>query len=288
MAKILVVEDDANLRPYFARVLRHAAHEVIEAADGAEGLEQFHRHQPSIVVTDILMPEKDGLELIREIREVAPAVGIVSISGGGDLFNAKYLAFAKKFGANEALTKPVTSADLVAAVARLSAAVEHGALSSLEEEESALPEAASQDGKLILVVDDKVINQKLVAALLASRGYKVLTASSGAECLGLLRRVRPRLIILDIMMPDMNGFETCRRIRTEAGLRQVPILFLTAYPFADNIQKAMSAGGNDFIAKPFDVDVLWSRVAALVSKPGRLLPASASRERIGDAMPEEA
>lgn len=119
--KVLLVEDDATLRAYFARVLCRAMHDVIEAANGVEALDKFNRTQPAVVVTDILMPEKDGLEIIKEIRAAAPWVGIVSISGGGGAFGPeKYLEAAKTFGADVALKKPVSAADLVASVAGLS------------------------------------------------------------------------------------------------------------------------------------------------------------------------
>jgi CheY-like chemotaxis protein len=136
-----------------------------------------------------------------------------------------------------------------------------------------MPEA----GKVVLVVDDKAENRKLMSGLLAGSGYTVLTAMGGLDCLSLLGRVRPNLIILDIMMPDMDGFETCRRIRAEIGFKQVPILFLTAYPFAENVAKGRAVGANDFVAKPFDIDVLRTRVASLIANAARSFAAPARR-----------
>jgi DNA-binding response OmpR family regulator len=108
-------------------------------------------------------------------------------------------------------------------------------------------------------------------------GYTVFTAINGFDCLSLLGRVRPNLIILDVMMPEMDGIETCRRIRRESGLHKIPILFVTAYPFAENVQKGVSVGGSDFIAKPFDFDVLLSRVASLMARVPRFdVPAARS------------
>ena len=121
------------------------------------------------------------------------------------------------------------------------------------------------NGKLVLVVDDKAQNRKLFNGLLSGSGYQVVTAGGGAECLALLAGVRPDLVILDVMMPDMDGFELCRRIRGETGLREMPILFVTAYPFPENLQKALSVGGNDLLAKPFDIDALLLRVASLLA-----------------------
>jgi len=136
-----------------------------------------------------------------------------------------------------------------------------------------------EHGKVVVVVDDNAENRKLVSGLLSAYGYIVFAAISGVDCLSLLSRVRPNLIILDIMMPDMDGFETCRRIRSEPGLRHVPILFLTAYPLAENVQKGLSVGGSDFIAKPFEIDVLLSRIAFLTAPGARFAPSSARAAR---------
>ena len=119
MAKILVVEDDAAMRRASCRVLRDAGHAVVDFENGAAAIEQVERDAPDLLITDIFMPEVEGLETIRRVRALRPALPIVAISGftlegGGD-----YLEIAQRLGAVATLKKPFRSADLLAVVSRL-------------------------------------------------------------------------------------------------------------------------------------------------------------------------
>ncbi len=119
MAKLLVIDDDPQMRQMVMRVLAEAGHDVVVAKDGAEGLKQFREQQPAVVITDILMPEKEGIETIRTLRSEAPALRILAISGGGPARGMMFLNMAKEFGADATLSKPFRAAELVEAVQRL-------------------------------------------------------------------------------------------------------------------------------------------------------------------------
>ncbi len=106
MARILVIDDNDTVRLSMRLALEDADHEVDEAPDGAAGLEHLRRHVPDLVVTDIFMPEKEGLETIDEIRRDYPAVKIIAISGGGRIEPQDYLDIAKQLGADRSLIKP--------------------------------------------------------------------------------------------------------------------------------------------------------------------------------------
>jgi two-component system, OmpR family, response regulator len=114
--------------------------------------------------------------------------------------------------------------------------------------------------KIVLGVDDVPQNLMLLDAVLGAAGYTFLSVASGRECLTMLTRVTPRLILLDIQMPEMDGLETCRRIRAIRELAQVPVAFLTASKSAEDVRAGLAAGGNDFIVKPFDIQKLLLRV----------------------------
>lgn len=114
--------------------------------------------------------------------------------------------------------------------------------------------------KIVLGVDDQPENLIVLEAVLEAAGYGFMAAASGAECLSLAARCAPRLILLDIQMPEMDGFETCRRLRGMGALRATPIAFLTARKLADDVKIGLAAGGNDFILKPFDQQRLLARV----------------------------
>lgn len=116
--RILVIEDESAVRAVLYEVLASAGYRVLEAADGKEGLRLFETQAPDLVVTDMLMPEKDGIETIVEIRRKAPNIGIVAVSGGGRARNLDFLDFSKTVGATEVLAKPFTREQLLDAVHR--------------------------------------------------------------------------------------------------------------------------------------------------------------------------
>ena len=112
---------------------------------------------------------------------------------------------------------------------------------------------------LIYCVDDTPANLSLLHGYL-SGSYKVKLINSGEKALALLDKEHPDLVLLDVMMPGLDGFEVCRRIRNNPETRHIPILFITAKNTADDEQEALQAGGNDFISKPINPKVLSARV----------------------------
>jgi DNA-binding response OmpR family regulator len=116
IARILIIDDDVEMRHMISRVLRNAHHEPVETTNGVEGLRSFQNEPTSIVITDIVMPHRDGIETICEMRATGLKVGIIAISGGGVRDGALYLSLSKELGADVILQKPFRAADLVAAV----------------------------------------------------------------------------------------------------------------------------------------------------------------------------
>jgi CheY-like chemotaxis protein len=117
IATILVIDDEAEVRQTLARML--AGHAVHEAADGGAGLALAAELAPDLVVTDILMPEKEGIETIRELRRAHPRVRILAISGGGQSGTLDFLDMARALGADAALAKPFRRSELLEMVERL-------------------------------------------------------------------------------------------------------------------------------------------------------------------------
>jgi two-component system cell cycle response regulator len=116
----------------------------------------------------------------------------------------------------------------------------------------------------ILVVDDEAINLKLVSRLLEIEGYEVITARSGEVALRLIEQSPPDLALLDVRMPDMEGFELCRRLRLNPLTAGIPIVMLTAMVDENDRQKGIEAGADDCLPKPFDVDLLRALLARLI------------------------
>jgi CheY-like chemotaxis protein len=116
MARILVIDDEDELRSMLRQMLEHAGHEVLEAINGAMGIEIYERDMPELIITDIIMPEKEGVETIIALRRADPALPIIAISGGGRLDATDFLTMAKKLGARHTLTKPFRRDQLLEAV----------------------------------------------------------------------------------------------------------------------------------------------------------------------------
>ncbi|MGE9297360.1 MAG: response regulator [Puniceicoccales bacterium] len=119
MARILIIDDQPEVRAMLSLMLKRAGHETLEAKDGRRGLSVVASYKLDLVVTDILMPEKEGIETIIELRKTFPTLKIIAISGGGDGRNFDYLPMAERLGAHATLKKPFSNQDLLSAIDKL-------------------------------------------------------------------------------------------------------------------------------------------------------------------------
>ncbi|MBM3163713.1 MAG: response regulator [Chlorobi bacterium] len=118
--KVLVIEDDADIRNMVCLILCSEGHSVEEACNGIEGIKQLNRNGPfEMVVTDMLMPEKEGVETIRDIRKISPSTKIIAISGGGICMPENYLNLAMIMGADASISKPFGRKELLDAISNL-------------------------------------------------------------------------------------------------------------------------------------------------------------------------
>src|SRR5436305_14837788 len=121
-------------------------------------------------------------------------------------------------------------------------------------------------GKTILIVDDHPTNLKLARVLFAAEGYDVHTAGSATEALGVLSGLRPHLILMDLLLPDTHGLELTRRLKSDPGTRDIPIVALTAFAMKGDDEKALAAGCDGYVSKPIDTRALVSVVANHLSQ----------------------
>src|SRR5262249_39771080 len=112
----------------------------------------------------------------------------------------------------------------------------------------------------ILVVDDTPANIQSVSAILKEHGYQISVATNGKQALAVLERVRPDLILLDVLMPEMDGFETCRQLKSTEAWKDIPVIFLTGQTDLEHIVNGFELGAMDYVAKPFHAHELLARV----------------------------
>jgi DNA-binding response OmpR family regulator len=113
---------------------------------------------------------------------------------------------------------------------------------------------------VIVAVDDSREMLDILKSLIAGAGYRFFGASNANQCMRLVRDVEPDLILLDVQMPEVDGFDLCRQIRTVEACRTTPIAFVTARRTAQDVKAGIAAGGNDFITKPFDAKNMMVRI----------------------------
>jgi len=119
VARILVVDDDPQIRALLIQTLEREGYQVLAASDGAQGVRLFRENPADLIITDIIMPEMDGWEAIVELRKAFPDTRIIAISGGGMLGPSSYLVIAKRFGAERIFAKPLKKEELLQAVREL-------------------------------------------------------------------------------------------------------------------------------------------------------------------------
>ncbi len=120
-----------------------------------------------------------------------------------------------------------------------------------------------EESRTILITDDDQSLREMIRVSLEYEGYRVLQAQNGTECLALMRRLRPDMVILDVIMPEMDGLETCQNIRR---FSDVPVLILTARTQSEDVITGLDRGADDYLIKPFNMDELLARIRALLRR----------------------
>jgi CheY-like chemotaxis protein len=124
MARLLIIDDEKLARMTLRKILERAGHEVVEATNGAEGIAMYRAQRSDLVITDIIMPDKEGVETIIELKRDFPDLPLIAMSGGGRTRNLDFLKLAKQYGAARVLAKPFSQNDILEAVSATLAGVE--------------------------------------------------------------------------------------------------------------------------------------------------------------------
>ena len=245
-ARILIIEDNPTNMELMVYLLRAFGYTPLSASDGEEGVAAAKRDRPDLIICDVHLPKLDGYGVVTALKadpatKHIPALAVTALAMVGDRERLLAAGFDGYIG------KPIEPDSFV------------------EQIESFLPGEMSppepSDIATILIVDDHVLNREFLMTLLGYSGYRLMEAASGAEALQLIGQDRPDLIISDILMPRMDGYEFVSRVRANPHTAAVPIIFYTATFREREAQAVAQACGVRWVLpKPSDPDVILATV----------------------------
>jgi CheY-like chemotaxis protein/class 3 adenylate cyclase len=261
---ILVVEDNALNRKLVRDVLQSQGYAVLETETAEAGIEAARTQHPRLILMDIQLPGMDGASATRILRRDPATRAIPVIAVTASVMPTQH-AEVMSAGFDGIQLKPISVASLIAEVRRVldrpAGPTPDAAVSS----PAASPVAPARGGRgHVLVVDDTPHNVKLLADILRAEGFRVSTAASGPEALAAIAAERPDLVLLDVMMPGMSGYEVCRRLRADDVTRLLPVVFVTALDAVEERVKGIDAGADDFLTKPVNQAEVVARVRSLL------------------------
>jgi len=233
--KILVVDDERDIVALLRHHLSSEGYQVVTAATGDQAIEKALRERPDLITLDVLLPDRHGFEVLQELksRPETAHIPVIILSVVQDEDSGYQL------GAVDYIVKPIDEDKLLRSVAR----------------------TFRQKGK-VLIAEDTPDTARMLAGLLKQNGYETLIATNGYETLSLARRERPGLILLDLRMPGMDGYEALTRLKKDPETRNIPILVVSAHA-ADLVQERLrlqEMGAEDLLTKPFSLAELMAVV----------------------------
>jgi CheY-like chemotaxis protein len=264
---VLIVDDNATNRRVLDETLSAWGMKTCGAADGAQALTALRHARESgepihLVLTDAHMPTLDGFRLAEQIKRDPELAGtlITLVTSGGQRGDA---ARCRELGISAYLTKPVRQVDLLEAIVNvLSSKVQALENPSVVTRHSL---REKRRGLQILVAEDNVVNQRLAAHLLESRGHHVTIANNGREALELLEKQPFDLALVDVQMPEMDGLQLAGAIREKEknSNTHLPIIAMTAYAMKGDRERCLEAGMDAYVAKPINSAQLFETIDGL-------------------------
>ena len=240
---VLCVEDDEGVITLFRRYLSKRGYQVVGLTDPTRAIEEAKRLKPHAITLDVMMPDKNGWQVIQELKGDAETrhipVIICSIVAERDR--------GMSLGASDYLVKPIVEQDLLASLDRLDR------------------EAGRH---LVLVVDDQPEHRKLLRRMIENQdGYEVMEAGGGKEAIDMLAQIHPHLITLDLMMPEMDGFDVLESIKSKEETRSIPVIVITAKELTEEDYQRLNHSVEALIQKgPMKREELLADLAAALKK----------------------
>ncbi len=265
---VLVVDDNETNRLILEEMLSLWGCNVSVVASGEKAVEEVQRALKSgspykLVLLDYLMPGIDGFETAELIKKKNPSdspklIMLTSVGKADDMKRCRTL------GIESYLLKPIKKSELLETILEVLGEKQEVEIQKGTEKKT---DSLSLENVKVLLVEDNLINRKLASKLLDKKRAKVVCATNGEEALELLHKEPFDLVLMDVQMPVMDGFEATRRIRSarDEKLRTIPVIAMTAHALKGDRDKCLAAGMDDYLSKPINADELYEKIAKWVS-----------------------
>jgi len=255
---VLVVDDNEMNRDLLGRRLEQEGYHVAGAGSGKQALDILRQERFDLMLLDLMMPDMDGFEVLLRLKEDPSHsnMPVVMITADNDAESVKRCI---KLGAVDYVVKPINLAILKSRVWG------HIAKASQQRNKGVGKISYATEGARILAVDDLALNRDLLANRLSKLGYIVKTAESADAALRVLGMEAIDLMLLDLMMPEIDGFQLLEQIRKNPRFAHLPVIIVSGEDSSDAMTRGLSLGADDYVAKPFYAPLLKSRIDACLA-----------------------
>ncbi|MEV6348748.1 response regulator [Actinoplanes sp. NPDC051851] len=257
---VLIVDDSLTVRMDLHEAFEDDGFRTILCATGAEARNAFATAAFDAAVLDVLLPDADGLELLTELRHMPARADVVTMLLSSESEVTDRLA-GLRTGADEYVGKPYDAGYVVARTRQLLGEI---------------PDEKAAGVTTVLVIDDSMTFREELRDLLEPEGYAILTASGGEEGLRMAADRRPQAVIVDGVMPGMDGATVIRRIRLDPALRDTPCILMTAADDYATEMQMLDAGADAFVRKQQNLAVVLAKLAAVLRQAAEQLPIEAT------------
>lgn len=249
MSKILIIEDEKELADILSQKIEAQGHEVDMAYDGRDGLEKI-KEGPDLVMLDMLMPELDGFGVLEEMKKNGIKIPVIIISNSGQPVDIER---ARELGAKDYLIKAELDPQEI--------------IEKIQYCLSNEKKSADKGVRKMLIIEDDEFLQRLIAKKMHSTDFYVEVASDGNEGLEKIVQGRPDLVLLDIILPGLKGYEVLEKVRNneDEDIAKTPIIMLSNLGQDSDVKKAIDLGADDYLMKAsFTIDEILEKVKKYV------------------------
>lgn len=265
MTSILIIDDNAMNLDISKDLLQHAGFQTLEAEDAKTGIRMMKEYKPDLVLLDLLMPHVDGFEAMRLIKN-DPDIRDTRVIAFTALASSEDQEKALQHGCLGVILKPIDAQTFVPLVksfldgeASLTPTLERNPVVEFRTTETL--QSSTTKAHTILIVDDNPMNVDILREAVTVMGQMAMTATSGEDALRLAEQYKPDLILLDIMMPGMDGYAVLRAIQADERIADTPVIIISALDHTEDRVKGLMRGGCDYISKPFELVEVQARIS---------------------------